>query len=81
MASHGKLELYRFLKRKLKEFKAQALKPKRLLTGHDLIHLGIKPGPIMKEILAEAYTLQLEGKVKSCDEAMTWVRQAFKKEG
>ncbi|MBI4368294.1 MAG: CCA tRNA nucleotidyltransferase [Candidatus Omnitrophica bacterium] len=81
LASHGKLELHRFLKRKLKEFKAQALKPDRLLTGHDLIHLGIKPGPIMKEILEEAYTLQLEGKVTSRDEAIAWVRQAFKKEG
>ena len=79
LASHGKLELYRFLKRKLKEFKREELKPKRLINGDDLIQLGIKPGPIMKEILEEAYALQLEGKVVSRDKALEWIRKRFKR--
>ena len=77
LASHGKLELFRFLKRKLKEFKREDLKPKRLITGDDLISLGIEPGPIMKEILEEAYALQLEGKLKSQTEAIKWVQKHY----
>lgn len=79
LASHGQLQLYRFLKRKLKEFKHEELKPKRLINGDNLIALGIKPGPIMKEILEEAYALQLEGKIKSRDGAFSWVNEHFKR--
>ena len=77
MASHKKMELYRFLNRKLKEFAREELKPKRLITGHDLIACGIEPGPKMKEILEEAYALQLEHKFKTKDEALNWVREHF----
>lgn len=34
--------------------------PKPIVTGKDLIDLGIKPGPIFKEILDKAYDKQLE---------------------
>ena len=80
LASHGKLELYHFLKHKLKEFEKEELKPKRFITGQDLIALGIIPGPIMKEILEEAYALQLEGKIKNTDEAIAWVRKNYDSE-
>jgi len=78
LASHGKLDLYRFLKRKIKHFQREASKPKCVLNGHDLLAEGIKPGPIMKEILDEIYMLQLEGKIKSRQEAMDWVNQHFR---
>ena len=77
LASHGKLELYRFLKRKLKEFEREGLKPKRLIDGNDLISIGIEPGPIMKEILEEAYALQLEGKLSSRDAVLDWAKKRF----
>ncbi len=79
LASHGKLELYRFLKSKMKEFKQEDLKPKRLISGNDLIALGIEPGPIMKEILEEVYSLQLESKIASQDEAIRWVKKRYRK--
>ncbi len=75
LSSHGKLDLYRFLKRKVKEFAKEALKPKPLINGHDLLALGIEAGPAMKEILEEAYTLQLEGKITSKDEACHWAKR------
>ncbi|MBI3999793.1 MAG: CCA tRNA nucleotidyltransferase [Candidatus Omnitrophica bacterium] len=77
LASHGKLELFRFLKRKVKEFKHEELKPKRLVNGNDLIKLGVEPGPIMREILEEVYSLQLEGKIKTRDKALEWVHKRF----
>ncbi|MBI4358959.1 MAG: CCA tRNA nucleotidyltransferase [Candidatus Omnitrophica bacterium] len=79
LASHGQLDLFEFLKGKVKVFKEEELKPRRFLTGDDLIALGIKPGPVMKEILEEAYTLQLEGKMESHAQALDWARNRFLK--
>ncbi len=75
LASHGKLELYQFLKNKEKEFAVEDLKPKSFLNGHDLIAVGIKPGPEMKKILEEAYQLQLEGTLDIKEKALEWVKK------
>ncbi len=77
LASHGKLELYQFLKEKTDEFKQEDLKPKPWINGHDLIALGIKPGPLMKEIIEEAYSLQLESKMNSKSDTLEWVKQQY----
>ncbi|MBI4394795.1 MAG: CCA tRNA nucleotidyltransferase [Candidatus Omnitrophica bacterium] len=77
LASHRKLDLYKFLEDKIKEFEHEELKPKRLITGHDLMELGIEPGPLMREILGEVYSLQLEHKVKTKWEALEWVKKNF----
>ena len=79
LASHGKLELYQFLQEKVNEYKTEEIKPKPILNGDDLIHLGIKAGPIMKEILEEAYSLQLEHKIKTKPEAIDWLRKNYLK--
>lgn len=73
-SSHGLLDNYHFLKDKIEEFKKEELKPKRLLTGDDLVELGMKPGPEMKPILEEAYVLQLESKLRTKEEAREWAR-------
>lgn len=59
-SSHGNMENYEFLRRKLKEFEAEEMKPKPLVNGHDLVRLGMKPGPGMKQLLEELYEMQLE---------------------
>jgi tRNA nucleotidyltransferase/poly(A) polymerase len=46
-----------------------------LLTGHDLLAMGMKSGPEMGALLREARELQLEEKLKTRDEALTWARQ------
>lgn len=78
LASHGKLDLYHFLHEQVEHFKKEELKPKPLLNGHDLIGLGVKPSPQMKEILDEAYALQLEDKIQSKSDALEWVKQHIK---
>lgn len=45
-----------------------------LLTGQDLKALGLTPGPKMGELLNEAYLLQLEGTLRTKDEALLWVK-------
>lgn len=44
--------------------------PERFVTGEDLIGIGGKPGPAFKRVLEEVYDAQLEGQVRSKDEAM-----------
>ena len=80
LASHGELDLYRFLKRKVRELKREELKPKSIVNGYDLIQLGIPAGPIRRTILEEAYSLQLEGKLSSREEALKWIVTNFVRE-
>ncbi len=73
--SHGKLDFYDFCVSKKAEFGVEKLKPAKLLTGHDLVTLGMAPGPKMGEILKALEEEQLEGRINSRDEAMAWARR------
>lgn len=77
LASHRNLENYEFCKRMLKEISAEEIKPKRFITGDDLISAGFIPGPEFKEILDYAEDKQLEGRVKDKDEALSLIMQKF----
>ena len=70
VASHGMLDNYEFLQEKLKECSTEELKPKPLVTGHDLMAMGMQPGPAMKPILEELYELQLEGQFQTKEDAL-----------
>ena len=63
-SSHGELDIYRFLTTKQAELSQEEIKPKPLVTGHDLQSLGIPPGPRMGKILNQLMDEQLEGTIK-----------------
>ncbi|MBU0910418.1 MAG: HD domain-containing protein, partial [Proteobacteria bacterium] len=46
----------------------------RLVTGKDLLELGLEPGPVFKDILAEVEQAQVEGEFNSREQALAWVR-------
>jgi putative nucleotidyltransferase with HDIG domain len=73
-SSHRNLENYEFLKAKAAEMPPEVLKPAPLLTGHDLLALGLKPGPSVGQILHEVEELQLEERLKSREEALEFAR-------
>jgi poly(A) polymerase len=50
---------------------------KRLLTGHDLIAMGLEPGPIFKKILDEVEEAQVAGHLKTKGETLSFIRQKF----
>ncbi len=75
--SHGMLDNYEFLKRKLAEAPREELKPRPLINGHDLIAAGYKPGPQFSRMLTAVEDAQLEGQIKTRDEAMALVRDRF----
>jgi len=76
-SSHAMLDNYDFLLRKREEFAHEPIIPPPLVTGDDLIALGMKPGPKFGEILEAVETRQLEGMLKSRDEALDWLKHEY----
>jgi tRNA nucleotidyltransferase/poly(A) polymerase len=75
--SHRMLDNYEFLLRKREEFANEPIIPLPLVRGGDLIALGLKPGPKFGEILEAAETQQLEGKLRTREEALEWVKREY----
>src|SRR3954454_11706000 len=76
-SSHAMLDNYEFLLRKREEFAKEPIIPPPLVRGDDLIALGMKPGPEFKQVLDEVETRQLEGTLKTHEEALEWVKKEF----
>jgi len=75
LGSHGDLEFYHFLREQVAELaKRPAIHPP-LLTGKDLMALGIKPGREMGALLSEIREKQLADELKSPAEARAWVER------
>jgi poly(A) polymerase len=79
LGSHGQLDLYEFLLAQAEELKKKpAIRPP-LLTGDDLIKLGMKPGPAMGALLAEIREKQLQDELKTPRQARAWVKKQIQK--
>jgi poly(A) polymerase len=75
LGSFGDLEHYHFLIEQAEELKRlPAIRPP-LLTGTDLIRLGMRPGKKLGELLAEIRELQLADELKTPAEATAWVKR------
>jgi len=70
LSSHGSLANYDFARNKQSEVPPEQLRPNPLVTGHDLIAAGCKPGPAFGAALHEAEDAQLEGRVTTKEEAL-----------
>ncbi len=78
LASHCDLSTYDFLKgemRREREENHPLTLPEPLLRGDDLIALGMEPGPQFGEILREAMDAQLEGAIRTKDDALKMARE------
>jgi putative nucleotidyltransferase with HDIG domain len=81
LASHGHLDNYEFVRRKQREVPPEELKPAPLITGRDLIALGMKPGPLFGGVLREIEDAQLEGRISTTEEALRIVAERYYREG
>jgi poly(A) polymerase len=68
---------YHFLVSKLEEFSNEPLIPPPLLTGRDLLAMGLEAGPRFKEILDSVQSRQLEGSLTGHEDALAWVRDTY----
>ncbi len=76
-ASHGDLTTYEFTRNKMATLTPEAMRPAPLVTGDDLIATGHEPGPRFKEILSLVEDGQLEGRLRSREEALQFVAREF----
>jgi poly(A) polymerase len=66
----------------LLEFWTEAdLKPEPLITGEDLKKLGLKPGPLYKAVLDAVYEAQLDGTIKTREEALALAKRLIEELG
>jgi poly(A) polymerase len=77
LASNGDLQYYEFCRRNLAEFAEEEIHPTPLLGGKDLIAMGFAPGPLFHKILEQVREAQLEGEIRTREEATEWVRQNY----
>jgi argininosuccinate synthase len=62
------------------EFANEPLIPPPLITGHDLLARGWKPGPALGRVLEAVQNRQLEGTLTSREEALDWISAEFQPE-
>ena len=70
LASSGDLSDYHYCQEMFSKLSHEEVKPKPLITGHDLIDMGLKPGPVFKDILTKIEDEQLEGNVTTKEAAI-----------
>ncbi len=77
LGSNGNLENYDFVQAKRQEFANEPLIPPVLLNGNDLMAMGLAAGPKIGEVLEAVQTRQLEGELKTREDALAWVGQEY----
>ena len=77
LSSHRDLTNWHFVKEQREKLPPEEVRPPRLLTGNDLKAMGYPPGPQMGRILAAIEEAQLEGAVKTAEQARALVEQQF----
>ena len=75
LASHGDLANYDFLREQSVAIPPAELRPAPLVDGHDLLRLGYPPGPLLGRVLKLIREQQLDGQLRSRDEALAYARQ------
>ena len=63
-----------FLER-TRELEVEQRPPEPLLLGRHLLELGVEPGPMMGEITRAVYEMQLDGRVRTLDDAIAEARK------
>ncbi len=66
-------ELYRQIDAVYRQSVQPVLQGPKLLNGHDLRELGLKPGPLFGEILDSLEQARVVGEVNDREEALAWV--------
>ena len=81
LSSSGDLRYYDFCRRKLAELGREHVSPEPLLRGRDLIRLGYAPGPSFSAMLGSVEEAQLDGVLRTREQAEAWVRESYPLDG
>ena len=77
LSSHGNLDSYDFVQRFLEVTPPEQVRPDRLLTGDDLQNLGFRPGPLFSQILQALEDAQLEGQIRTREDAKEYALSKY----
>ncbi|HEV2194507.1 MAG TPA: CCA tRNA nucleotidyltransferase [Candidatus Acidoferrum sp.] len=77
LSSHRHLDSYEFVQHFLDETPPEQVRPERLLTGDDLLAMGLQPGPEFSRILRGIEDAQLEGQIKTREEAKEYATRGL----
>lgn len=77
LSSHAMLGNYTIMLDRISEIAGEIELPPPLLTGIDLIKLGMSPGPAFKTVLTKITDLQLADKLISKAQAITYIQTEF----
>jgi poly(A) polymerase len=77
LASGGNLDNWEFVRERYEAIPEEAVRPRPLLTGHELIAAGYKPGPRFQEMLRSVEDAQLEGRIETEAEALALILERF----
>jgi len=79
VGSHGRLDVYDYLIEQAKELEKQPEIRPPLLTGDELLAMGMQAGPGMGQLLAEIREKQLSDELKTSEEAKQWAKSELEK--
>lgn len=71
----GMAQLRKTIRRHKQELLKQGVSPPPLVSGDDLIQLGLKPGPAFSRLLNLVYDAQLDRTIASREEALEWLKK------
>ena len=67
------LDTVEWVNERLANMEPEQMRPERLLTGRDLIEMGYTPGPLFSEIIEAVEDAQLEGRLRTAEQARQFV--------
>jgi tRNA nucleotidyltransferase/poly(A) polymerase len=73
-ASHGDLSTYEWVRTFLERLAGEPSVPPPLITGADVLALGLTPGPAVGRILRAVENARLEGEIRTREEALAAAR-------
>jgi len=77
LAGSGNLDHWEFVRERWQATPEEAVRPKPLITGRELIAAGYEPGAAFKQMLRAVEDAQLEGTIGTAEEALRLVRERF----
>lgn len=77
LAASGNLDHWNFVRERYEAMPEEIVRPTPLVTGRELIAAGYVPGPRFKQMLGAIEDAQLEGVIRTPEEAMAMVGRLF----
>lgn len=79
LGSHGRLDHYELMVREAEALRRRPELRPPLVRGHDLLALGMQPGPALGALLAEIRERQLQDELTTREQALAYARQRLAK--